>query len=102
MLEEALVRAVDGQYVAVIAPNAATANSWKHECASKWSGRIAGPKVYLEVGGSVTFETPESVRLDWHTMSWDGLHPSCCVLVDHYTIESRFGLLAAMLRRWDS
>lgn len=50
----------------------------------------------------IKVETEGSLNnLDWKTMTLRGAHPNCAILVDHYTIESRFGRMLEMLARYD-
>lgn len=59
---------------------------------------IYGKETDLE-SGSITFEIPN--RFDWCNMRANGMHPSCVVLADHYTIESEFAKVLEMLHRFD-
>lgn len=55
----------------------------------------------MEVGG-IKIETPDSVmNFDWERMRLQGAHPNCVFLVDHYAIESRFGLMLRHLTMFD-
>ena len=63
-------------------------------------GRTCGEmdgKAFIKV------ETPESLgNLNWWAVSLPGAHPNCVVLVDHWTIESRFSRMLKMLSRYDT
>jgi len=41
-------------------------------------------------------------NFDWSRMSVPGSHSNCVWLVDHYAIESRFGVILNMLHRFDA
>lgn len=90
MLEEAKRLASLGRAVYVVAADEAHAAILKAALPPK-----------AETGISV--ETPESLgNFDWHYMRLMRAHPNCVVLVDHYTIESRFALMLNMLHRFDA
>jgi hypothetical protein len=52
----------------------------------------------------VKFETPCGLpNFDFRTMTLGrGAHPNCCVLVDHYTIESHYARMLQELHRFDA
>ena len=51
-----------------------------------------------EPSPKIKFETPETLgNFDWQAMTLRRAHPNCVVLVDHHTIEIRYG---RMLEAW--
>lgn len=91
MLSEAKTLVETGRAVYVIAANQQHVELLK-------SSDIG--KECLELG--VKFETPSSPgNFDWREMRLLGAHPSCAVLVDHYTIECHFAKVLEMLHRFD-
>lgn len=86
MLEDARRLSREGRAVYVIAANGQHAATLRGELNDK----------------SISVETVHTLgNFDWVTMSLRGAHPNCCVLVDHYAIESRFSLMLEMLKRYD-
>jgi hypothetical protein len=50
----------------------------------------------------IKFETPDTlVNFNWQTMTLRGAHPNCVVLVDHSTIERRYGRMLEALTQFD-
>lgn len=93
MLEDAMAMARNGRAVYVI-------GATKHH-ADMLRG-VAGPAAD-QLG--IKFEAARESGLgnmDWETMSLQGAHPNCAVLVDHYAIESKFAAVLEMLHRYDA
>lgn len=93
MLEDAMGLARNGRAVYVIGATKRHADMLKG---------IAGPEAD-RLG--IKFETARERGLgnmDWETMSLQGAHPNCVVLVDHYAIESKFAAVLEMLHRYDA
>lgn len=93
MLDEAARLSREGRAVYVLCADAATAALFRGEFVGRHAECL-----------DVKFETPESLGpgFDWRTLTLRGAHPNCVVLIDHYTIESRYGPLLEMLHRFDA
>lgn len=100
MLEEAIQGTQRGRYTVVVCATLDHAYIL-HEKVLKMGGFNSlsnySPKVQSDHGGVITFETPESAKLDWRTMCCPGVGPTCIVFVDHWTIE--YHLAAALQDR---
>ena len=95
MLKEAYRLASDGRAVYVLACRQNDALKMEYdfdEMYGKGESRRLGIK----------FETPGGLpNFDFSTMRLRGAHPNCCVLVDHYTIESYYARILQELHRFD-
>lgn len=90
MLEEAASLAEEGKAVYVMCNDMVHAEILHDKLDKDWD----------KLG--VKFETPLTVPgFDWKRMTIEGAHPNVVVLVDHYTIESRFRHMLDMLHRYD-
>jgi hypothetical protein len=89
MLERARQLAQQGRAVYVIAANQRHADVLRYHLGPDANG------IKVETIGSV------GIRLDWETLTLGGAHRNCIVLVDHYTIEWRFGAILDELIRYD-
>lgn len=91
MLNEAIALSAQGRAVYIVAAHAAHAVALR-----RLLRREIGDRSDIKV------ETPDDLgNFCWETLSLRGAHPNCVVLVDHWTIESRFGRLLEMLHRYD-
>ena len=106
MLREAIKQANNGTWVAIFADND---NQTKQllikaielvENSDYEFDKVGGDKIYIG-DGSLSILHTERDALDWHTLRSPGMHSSCKVFVDHYTIESRFSNIVKELHRWD-
>lgn len=104
LLQEAINQAHKGKYVFVVAQDNTHRRDLCLQCAIMCKGKITERtmKCYPKKGGQITFETPESVQIDWERMKVISAHPSCLVLVDHYTLEIRFSAVIDMWQRFDA
>jgi hypothetical protein len=89
MLERARQLSHQGRAVYVIAATQRHADDLRYQLGPDANG------IKVETIGSV------GIRLNWETLTLDGAHRNCVVLVDHYAIESRFGAILDELIRYD-
>lgn len=95
MLAEAFKLAREGKAVYILA---ADSRHMSHieEMADSLLG--AGKARFL----GIKFDTLTTLStFDFQTMQLRGAHPNCCVLVDHWTIESRYAKMLEELHRYN-
>jgi hypothetical protein len=97
LLKEAYSLASNGRAVYVLGHQESHASSLEF-----MFNQLFGPGESRRLG--IKFESPGGLpNFDFRTMALGrGVHPNCCVLVDHYTIESCYARMLQELHRFDA